>query len=124
MKLAIFTEEATPSSSMNDEVHFHKDLLQKFSTKWEQVGGRLRNKGTSTSLAGFDFDCLVCILTGVAFMKSFHGGVSYQEEDMEMVDKTALLTVLDEQGEYTYYRTSLIMPWFKIWFHDFQLFKI
>ena len=101
VKLAIFTEEATPSSSVADEVHFHKDLVQNFLPEWERVGVSLRNKKTATSLAGFNFNRLVCILTGVAFMKSFHGGLSYLEEDVTIIDKTALLNVVDEQGGYT-----------------------
>ena len=112
VKLAVFTEEASPSRSVADEVHFHKDLLQKFLPEWERVGASLRNQKSATSWTGFDFQRLVCILAGVAFMKSVPGGVSYQESDMMVVEKTALLTVVDEQGIYIFkclYQCALIL---------------
>ena len=100
VKMAIFTEEATPSSFVADEVHIHKDLLQNFLTKWEQVGALLHNQKTSASLTGLGFQKLVFILAGVAFMKSVPGGgVSYKESDMAVVHKTALLVDIDDQGD-------------------------
>ena len=103
VKLAIFTDEMSPSSSVADEVHFHKDLLQKFSAEWKQVGAALHDQKTPASLTGFDFQKLVFILAGVAFMKSVPGGgVSYQESDMAVVHKTALLVDIDTQGEYLF----------------------